>query len=124
VGKEVIKRGITKMSSVSANTITDEISSRVHNALGDKLHKIILFGSYARGNYDDESDIDIMVLADINHADLSKAEKELWEIGWDVGFDHDIMVSVFLKESGHFNEWCDDMAYYRNIMSDGVVLYG
>ena len=34
-------------------------------SLGDKLDKVILYGSYARGDYDDESDIDIMVLADI-----------------------------------------------------------
>jgi uncharacterized protein len=33
--------------------------------LGEKLEKVILFGSYARGDYDEESDIDIMVIADI-----------------------------------------------------------
>jgi len=112
------------MSVISVNAITSEVATRVHNTLGEKLQKIILYGSYARGDYDSESDIDIMVLADIGTDELLKAEKELWDIGWDVGFNHDIMISVFLKDINHFDEWVDSLAYYQNIMYDGVVLYG
>ena len=105
--------------------ITDEVSTRVQEILGDKLCKVILYGSCARGGDNEESDIDIMVLADINDdQELHKMEKILWDIGWDVGFEYDIMISVFLKNNTHFYEWMDVMAYYRNIIEDGVVLYG
>ena len=107
------------------NNITDEVSIKVQNVLGDKLRKIILYDSYARGSYDDESDIDVMVLTDIsNDKELQELEKTIWDIGWDIGFEYDIMVSVFLKDTKHFNEWLDSMAYYQNITNDGVVLYG
>ncbi|MCL2426660.1 MAG: nucleotidyltransferase domain-containing protein [Oscillospiraceae bacterium] len=112
------------MSSVSTNIIYDEVSIKVRSALGDKLNKIILYGSYARGDYDVESDIDIMVLADISENELPIIEKKLWNIGWDIGFDHNIMISIFLKNNNHFYKWLDDMAYYQNIENDGVVLYG
>ena len=112
-------------SVTTINNITDEVSVKVRNVLGDKLRKIILYGSYALGNYDYESDIDVMVLADIgNDKDLQELEKTIWSIGWDIGYEHDIMVSVFLKDAQHFNEWLDSMAYYQNITNDGVVLYG
>jgi len=114
----------SEMSNVSTSVITDEISAKVRSALGDKLHKIILYGSYARGDYDVESDIDIMVLADINENDLPKIEKDLWDIGWDIGLDHNIMISIFLKDSNYFNKWLDAITYYQNIENDGVVLYG
>ena len=106
------------------NRITDEVSTRVQDALGDKLRKIILYGSYARGDYNEESDVDVMVLADINDEEFQIMEKVIWSIGWAIGFEHDVMVSVFLKNTGHFYEWMDVMAYYRNIAKDGVVLYG
>ncbi|MDR2589512.1 MAG: nucleotidyltransferase domain-containing protein [Oscillospiraceae bacterium] len=114
-----------KMNTTSINNITDEVSVKVRNVLGDKLHKIILYGSYVRGNYNNESDIDVMVLADVNdEKELHELEKIVWSIGWDIGFEYDIMVSVFLKDTRHFNEWFDSMAYYQNITNDGVVLYG
>jgi len=106
------------------NRITEEVSDRVQNALGAKLHKVILYGSYARGDYDEGSDIDVMVLADINRDELEKTEKALWDIGWDIGIEYDVMISVFLKDATHFYEWLDAMAYYRNIAEDGVLLYG
>jgi len=112
------------MSNTSTNIITDEIFLEVRGVLGDKLDKIILYGSYARGDFESGSDIDIMVLAGISCDDLPKMEKKLWNIGWDIGLTHDIMISVFLKESSHFNEWLEDIVYYRNIVTDGVVLYG
>jgi len=109
----------------SIKTITDDVSEQVRNILGDNLRKIILYGSYARGNYNDESDIDVMVLADVsNEKELHELEKAVWSIGWDIGFEHDIMVSVFLKDITYFNEWQDSMTYYQNITNDGVVLYG
>ncbi|MCL2153716.1 MAG: nucleotidyltransferase domain-containing protein [Oscillospiraceae bacterium] len=109
----------------SITHITDEVSVQVQDTLGDKLCKVILYGSRARGDNNEESDIDIMVLADINDdQELHKMEKILWDIGWEVGFENDIMISVFLKNNTHFYEWMDAMAYYRNIIEDGVVLYG
>ena len=105
--------------------ITDEVSDRVRDVLGDKLCKIILYGSYARGDFDSESDIDVMVLADVeNGQQFQEWEKILWDIGWKTGSQHDIMVSIFLKDNSHFYEWMDAMAFYRNVAEDGVVLYG
>jgi predicted nucleotidyltransferase len=39
--------------------ILNELIERVRPVFGDKLKKVILFGSYARGDYDAESDVDI-----------------------------------------------------------------
>jgi len=104
--------------------ITSDMSNRVQATLGGSLRKIILYGSYARGDYVEGSDIDVMVLADINSDELEKAEKALWDIGWEIGAEHDVMISVFLKDATHFYDWLDVMAYYRNIVEDGVTLYG
>jgi len=39
------------------NEITNKVVRAARECLGDKLDRVILYGSYARGDYDDESDI-------------------------------------------------------------------
>jgi predicted nucleotidyltransferase len=111
--------------SLTINEITNTISENIKISLGDKLCKIILYGSYARGDSNKDSDIDVMVLADIeDDEELHRMEKTLWNIGWDIGIENNIMISIFLKNDKHFYEWINAMAYYQNIAKDGVVLYG
>ena len=43
----------------------------VKKILGDDLKKIILYGSYARGDYSENSDIDIMVLTTLTDSEIS-----------------------------------------------------
>jgi len=52
-------------SKAALDTITGRVCAAAKEVLGDKLEKVLLFGSYARGDYDEYSDIDIFVLADI-----------------------------------------------------------
>ena len=42
--------------------ILSEFKAAMQQLYGDRLHGLILYGSYARGDYDDESDIDLMVV--------------------------------------------------------------
>ena len=41
--------------------ITETVAQEAKARLGDNLDAVVLYGSYARGDYSDESDIDIMV---------------------------------------------------------------
>ena len=51
--------------------------SGIQQIFEDKLDSVILFGSYARGDFDDESDVDILVLADVSANDLSVYRKPI-----------------------------------------------
>ena len=110
---------------ITENRISNIVSENIKDSLGDKLCKIILYGSYARGDFNEDSDIDVMVLANIDDEDeLRKTEKLLWDIGWEIGTEYNTIISIFLKSNRHFNEWIDVVAYYKNISQDGVILYG
>jgi len=45
--------------------ISQKVMQAARDTLGDKLEKVIIYGSYARGDYDHESDIDFFILADV-----------------------------------------------------------
>ena len=47
-------------SKSTLDKILKEVSNAYKKVYGDKLVKAVLYGSYARGDYDEESDIDIV----------------------------------------------------------------
>ena len=106
------------------NKITGEVSKKVRNVLGDRLHSIILYGSYARGDFDDESDVDIMVLADINNDELPYYRNVICGISSDISLENNIMVSAFLKDRKFFNDHINMLPFYRNVIAEGVTIYG
>ena len=104
------------------NEITDKIVWEIKNNLGDKLDKIILFGSYARGDFDDESDIDIMALADISVTDANKIDILLTRYANHLGLEYDVVISLFVKDCKTFYKFLPADPFYKNVMKDGVMI--
>ena len=44
------------------NKTLSELKTRISSLLGDRLEKIVLYGSRARGDYDGNSDIDVALI--------------------------------------------------------------
>ncbi len=42
----------------------DEMVETAQRAFGDRLRRVVLYGSYARGDHDAESDVDLLIVAD------------------------------------------------------------
>jgi predicted nucleotidyltransferase len=102
--------------------ITGKIVDEMKNSLSDKLDKVILFGSYARGDFDDESDIDIMVLVNVSSEDANRLDMELGKIANRLGLEYDILVSLLIKDSETFYKYLPADPFYQNVMREGVQL--
>ena len=105
------------------NKILDEVSRKVQELLSGSLRDIILYGSYARGDYDDESDIDIMVLADIADEERRTWRHEISLISSAVSLENDITVCIILCNKALFEEHLPILPFYQNVMNDGVTIY-
>lgn len=106
------------------SNVTDNIVDGGVKIFGNMIDKIILYGSYARGDYDEESDVDIMFILNCKDSELSHYRESICELSSDVGLDNDIMVSVLLKDKATFDKWLDVLPFYQNVEREGVVLYG
>ena len=66
-----------------------EVSSAARKYYGTRLEKIVLFGSYARGEQRKDSDVDLMIVfrdEEINpSAEILSFGKEIYPIGWKYG---------------------------------------
>ena len=91
---------------------------------GGHIKKIILYGSYARGDFRVDSDIDIMVLVDYPRESISDVDSGLSDIGYDLSYDNDfIEISTLMQNEDFFNKWVSAYPFYKNVSSEGVELY-
>ena len=104
--------------------ISNELCRNTQFIFGERLRRIIMYGSRARGDYKEYSDMDIMVLADYNEHERRGFEKALSRVASDLGLEHDIIVSVMLNNENLFVNRLLISPFYRNVVSEGVVLYG
>ena len=92
--------------------------------LGNRLKKVILYGSYARGDYDKNSDLDIMILTDLTEEEIIKYRMKIRDIACDLEFDNDIVISPLVRNIEKYNNRIDIIPFYMNIQKEGVVLVG
>ena len=85
---------------------------------------MILYGSYARGDFRPDSDVDIMILLDMSDLELKEYSQQLSYMTYDFNLDNDIDIKPIAKSEAHFRKWIVNYPFYANIHSEGVVLYG
>ena len=85
------------------------------------LKAVFLFGSYARGDYDEDSDIDVMVLVDLDREVLHPFEDGFDTLSSDLSLADDdcTTISLILESSAHFYRWLPVIPFYKNIMGEG-----
>jgi len=91
---------------------------------GSHLRRIILYGSYARGDFRQDSDIDIMILLDLSDLELKAYSQRLSYMTYDFNLDHDLDIKPIAKSEAHFMKWIVNYPFYANVCKEGVTLYG
>lgn len=104
--------------------ILNDFLEEVKIILGNRLKKIMLYGSYARGDYNKGSDIDIMILTDLTDKEISEYSNKIWEKCADIEIDKGIVISPLIRNEEKFESWIDVKPFYMNIVNEGVVLIG
>ncbi|MFR2713948.1 MAG: nucleotidyltransferase domain-containing protein [Pilosibacter sp.] len=111
------------MPAVTRNILID-FSEEVKKILGKSLRKIILYGSYARGDYTENSDIDLMILTTLTDKEIEKIESNIYNLAFDFLMDYGVDISVVIKNEEQFNYWLGALPFYNNVQREGVVLNG
>lgn len=102
------------------DVLLKETHSELRKIFGEKLNSVILYGSYARGDYDSESDIDVMALVDLEKSELAKYRRTVSDFANDIDLKYDVLLSVKLQDKFTFEKYGNALPYYINIAREGV----
>ena len=83
----------------------------------DKIIKIILFGSVARGEDGEESDIDILIVSPV----VREIRDEINDVVVDIVIKDEEFISAHLMSEDHFNE-TKNFPFLTNVLEVGIVL--
>ena len=107
------------------NKIISEFITAINDTFGDRVKKIILYGSYARGDFNTSSDIDIMILTDFTDDEIVQYRSEIVQLAYDIEWNNkfDIHLSPLVKNVDRFNYWLEALPFYMNVQKEGVVAF-
>ena len=104
-------------------TLISDYVSAVRKIYGTHLKQVILYGSYARGDFTKDSDIDIMILVDLSDDEIRSRGHMLSDLTFDYNFDNNLEIMPIVKNLDHFNKWLRAYPFYNNVKKEGVELY-
>lgn len=70
------------------------------------MKSVILYGSYARGDFMPDSDIDIMILLDLTDMEIKDFRHQLSGITYDFNEKYDLDIKPIAKSDAHFKNGC------------------
>lgn len=122
----ILLYNLFKMTTIEVPTIDEReripqaAIDEVVRQIAEKFHpqKIILFGSYARGEPRPESDVDMLVIMDTPLKESQQSLEIRRHLGVMFGLDLIVYTPKRLEERVKMGDW-----FLRDVMEEGKVVY-
>lgn len=107
---------------VSVQHVIYEFAKDMRKIFGLDLSRVLVYGSYARGDFTKDSDVDIMILVKTPVDEIHKYTDRVSDAAFEYLMNYGIDISPVIKNEEHFNYWVDNLPYYRNVRDEGVIV--
>jgi len=101
------------------NEIIANFKKRTSDFYGMRLHSLVLYGSYARGDFRKGSDIDILVVLDSIESEMNEIDN-LTGIKTDLALEYEQYLSTNPVSREKYEN--SDFSFYRNVKQEGILL--
>lgn len=103
---------------MNIDMIVKELTQKIAEKFGDRVEQVILFGSHTRGEANEESDLDVLIIGDVGL-------DEVIEITYPLSLKYGIYISPTVMTRYYFEMLKDEGAsFVKNVLREGVVAYG
>ena len=102
--------------SMLTNTMKEDLTQGLVDLFSDSILAIILYGSVARNDNTDESDIDIVIIIKNEMYDATKEQFIHWSADLDLRYDR--VFSIIDIQEENMEKWGNVLPFYQNIQKE------
>ncbi|MCD4784110.1 MAG: nucleotidyltransferase domain-containing protein [Candidatus Eremiobacteraeota bacterium] len=101
------------------NIILDEVKRKISVLYGKRLRQIILYGSWARGDADDNSDIDLMIVLSGKVSPGKEIDRMIDTI-YEIALKHDTLIAIYPVSEKELQ--CSKGPVLLNVKREGIAV--
>ena len=102
------------------NTIIYETQIGLKSIFGNNLERVMLYGSYARGDENEESDIDVMALVNLPKEQLAKYRRNVSDFSGTIDLEYGVLLSIKLQDKESFERYANVLPFFQNVAREGI----
>jgi predicted nucleotidyltransferase len=99
--------------------LVDQVKAYLLDKYGPGIKRVILYGSHARGEATEDSDVDVLVLTDPS-LKTSEVRKSLSDLLFDMLMNENELVSVIVIPEDFFED--HNLPFMLNVRKEGVAV--
>lgn len=99
--------------------LVEQVKAFLHEKYGEGIKRVVLYGSHARGEATEDSDVDVLVLVDpsLNYREVDDSLRDLL---YDMLLEEGELVSVIVIPEDHFEN--HNLPFMLNVRKEGVTI--
>lgn len=120
----IIESKVIIMNDLVINNAMKDFVEMVQVRIGSDVKQCRLYGSCARGDYDEFSDIDVILLTGCNRKEAEKYTDILIDIVTELAMKYYVVINALCVPYSEYEQkksWYD---FFANIEREGRVIYG
>ena len=98
--------------------LVDQVKAHLSEKYGQRIKRVIVYGSHARGDATKDSDVDVLVLVD-QSLKPSEVEESLSDLLFDIILDEGELVSVIAIPEQRFEHY--NSPFMLNVRKEGIT---
>lgn len=102
----------------SKEKIVTDLKDHLVRNFGNSIRDVILFGSQAKGNADEYSDYDVIIVVESDYT--GKDENAILDLCYDIDLKYNILLDVHIKSKKELNSIRGRQPVYLNALKSGI----
>ncbi len=110
------------MTEEKIKKVTALFAEEAKKIFGEKLKQVILYGSCARGDFQTDSDIDILLLLSVPRENLAFERKKIFAIADALDLEYEVVLAPVLQSYEVYQTYFPVSSYYQTVQKEGVKI--
>ncbi len=110
------------MTEEKIREVVERFAEEAKKIYGVRLQSIILYGSCACGDFEKDSDIDILVLLEVSQESINEERNKIMDVTDKLDLDYDVVLALVFQNYALYQKYIPVSSFCQNVEKEGVKI--